>query len=93
MSMSDYWPMALSISILLATFEDKVTNSESVNVQAPFEINPKWKKRKNIAKRKVLFAGLNLFLISTWEENNIIITILVNAIGRWTFVICILDKL
>lgn len=65
MSMSGHWPIALSISIPLVTFEDKIINAESVNVQAPFEINPKWKERKNIAKKKVLFAGFNVFLIST----------------------------
>lgn len=86
MSTSDHRPVALSISIPLKRYEDEVTNSESMNIQPPFEIDPKWRERRSMARRKELFAGLTAFLGSTWEGNSIIIAILVGAIGGWAIV-------
>lgn len=93
MSTSDHRPVALSVSIPLTTSEDEVTNSESVNVHPPFEIDPKWRERRNMARRKELFAGLTAFLGSTWEGNSIIIAVLVGAIGGWALVTRIMKSL
>ena len=91
MSTSDHRPVALSISIPLRTSKDDVTNSEIMNIHPPFEIDPKWRERRNMARRKELFAGLTAFLGSTWEGNSIIIAILIGLIGGWAFVRRVLD--
>lgn len=91
MSTSDHRPVALSISIPLITSEDEVTNFESMSTHPPFEIDPKWRERRNMARRKELFAGLTAFLASTWEGNCIIIAILVGVIGGWVIVTRVLD--
>ncbi len=89
MSTSDHRPVALTLSIPLTAMpisEDEITDAANVQILPPFEIDPKWRERREKARRKELFAGLAAFFGSTWEGHSIILGLVVGAVGGWALI-------
>lgn len=84
MPTSDHRPVALSLSIPLTAIS---TSHELVrDLNAPFGIDPKWREKRDAARRMELVAGLIAYLGLTWEGNGILLAITIGALGGWAVI-------
>lgn len=93
MSTSDHRPVAISLSIpLLAkpTSEDEMADAD-VRIHAPFGIDPKWREKRQIARRKELVVGFIAYLGLTWEGNGILLATVIGALGGWAIIKSMLE--
>ena len=93
MSTSDHRPVALSLSIHLSPkpTEDEVADA-NVRIHAPFGIDPKWKEKRETARRKELVVGFIAYLGLTWEGNGILVATVVGALGGWAIIRSMLEQ-
>ena len=70
MPTSDHRPVALSLSIHLTAIG----------------IDPKWREKRDAARRMELVAGLIAYLGLTWEGNGILLAIAIGAVGGWAVI-------
>lgn len=84
MPTSDHRPVALSLSIPLTAIS---TSHEVVSdLNAPFGIDPKWREKRDAARRMELVSGLIAYLGLTWEGNGILLAITIGALGGWAVI-------
>ena len=86
---SDHRPVALAVSVPLSLSLQHTPSSgtdqmspESRRV-APFSIDPHWRSRRDIARRKEIVVGLLAYLGLTWEGNGMLIASTIGIIGAW----------
>lgn len=85
MATSDHRPVALSLSLPLAampTSHGGVTDGYA-EVDAPFDVDPNWRDKRDKARRMELVVGLMAYLGLTWEGNGILLAITIGALGGW----------
>ncbi|MCJ1484350.1 hypothetical protein MMC06_004519 [Schaereria dolodes] len=88
MSTSDHRPVVLSFSLPLKPIpppDDEIGEGD-VRVDPPFSIDPQWKEKRSMARRKEILVGLSAYFGLTWEGNGILAAILVGAFGGWIVV-------
>lgn len=75
---SDHRPVALSLRI-----DDKplANNATDVRSQPPFPINPRWKARRDAARRWEVIVGVLSYLTLTTKGNAILITFIGTVLG------------
>ena len=88
MSTSDHRPVALALSIPLHSTPallDQDTEATD-RTYPPFEIDPQWRQKRAIARRKELVIGLGAYMVLTWEGNGIVLAVLLGALGGWAVI-------
>lgn len=92
MSTSDHRPVALFLSIPLSakpTFDELA--DASVGIRAPFSIDPKWREKRDTARKKELVVGFITYLGLTWEGNGILLAVFIGALGGWAIIRSVLE--
>ncbi len=93
MSTSDHRPVALSISLpakAIPTPAEAATNND-VRIHPPFAINPQWRQKRVMARRKEIVVGLLAFLGLTWEGRIVVLATVIGALGGWFIITSILE--
>ncbi|KAL8693767.1 MAG: hypothetical protein Q9218_001463 [Villophora microphyllina] len=90
---SDHRPVVLGLRIpLMAVSAPKNGEWEDdVRVNPPFEIDPMWRDRRRVARRKEVFVGLLAYVSLTWEGRGIFLALVIGAFGGWAIVRSILE--
>ncbi|MCJ1225190.1 hypothetical protein MMC12_001839 [Toensbergia leucococca] len=93
MSTSDHRPVALSLSLPLAAIPppDEEDTAHDLRLHPPFNINPNWRKRRAIARRREIFVGVLAYLTLHWEGNGIILATVLGAVGGWAIIRSMLE--
>jgi hypothetical protein len=78
-AMSDHRPVALAVSVPLKAIPSSNAAAES----APFAIDPDWRGRRALARKKELVVGLAAYLTVTREGNAALLATVIGAIGGW----------
>lgn len=90
---SDHRPVLLAMRIPLKVIPapDEGQGEGDVRIQPPFEIDPQWREKRAVARRKEIFVGLLAYLFLTWEGNGILLALAVGVFGGWVIVRSMLD--
>ncbi|EXJ80578.1 hypothetical protein A1O1_08724 [Capronia coronata CBS 617.96] len=75
---SDHRPVALAATVPL-----KAVSDTKQDQNAPFTIDPEWKGRRAMARRKELVVGLLAYLALTREGNGLLAATTIGAVGGW----------
>ncbi|MCJ1311583.1 hypothetical protein MMC25_005256 [Agyrium rufum] len=52
----------------------------------PFDIDPTWRERRAVARRKEIAVGLCAYLALTWEGNGVLVALMLGALGGWAVI-------
>ncbi|KAK5279123.1 hypothetical protein LTR40_008238, partial [Exophiala xenobiotica] len=77
---SDHRPVALAVTVPL-----KALRAEEPD-RAPFSIDPEWKSRRAMARKKELAVGILAYLTLTREGNGLLAASVIGAIGGWLII-------
>jgi hypothetical protein len=81
---SDHRPVALAATIPLTHFEPSTDHTDTRSkVVAPFAIDPSWKSRRDVARRKELVVGMLAYLGLTREGNGLLLASTLGLLGAW----------
>ena len=80
---SDHRPVALSVSVPLAAIPEPPSQASDIRLRPPFSIDPDWKSRRDVARRKEIAVGLISYLGLTWEGNGLLLATFIGAFGGW----------
>ncbi|KAG8525820.1 uncharacterized protein KY384_000580 [Bacidia gigantensis] len=84
LSSSDHRPVACALEIPAVVIAKPNEQQEDVRYNPPFEIDPAWKQRRRIARRKEILIGVFALLTTTQEALWIFSVIVVFLILLWT---------
>lgn len=88
MPTSDHQPVISTMRILLkaipASTEDR--GEEDVRRSPPFDIDPRWRERRQSARRKEIVVGILAYLTLTWEGRSIALALIIGALLGWLVV-------
>ncbi len=92
MSTSDHRPVALSLSLpaMAIPAPPEETADDDVRTHPPFTIDPQWREKRAIARRKEIIVGLLAFLGLTWEGKIVLLATIIGASGGWFIMMSIL---
>ena len=82
-STSDHRPVALSLSIPLSAISPADGATDDIRMQPPFSIDPHWKARRDVARKKEIVVGILAYLSLTWEGNGLLVATIIGGIGSW----------
>ncbi|KAL2043983.1 hypothetical protein N7G274_003503 [Stereocaulon virgatum] len=96
MATSDHRPVACSIDIPAEAIpepsaEEEEENKEDVRLVPPFELDARWRERRETARVKEVVVGLVCYMSLTWEGRGMLIAVLIGALGGWAVVGSLLD--
>lgn len=82
---SDHRPVALAASVPLQPPAGSVQDHMDSNakVVAPFAIDPGWRSRRDVARRKEVIVGMLAYLGLTWEGNGLLLASTLGIVGAW----------
>ena len=80
---SDHRPVVLSLSVPLKALSEPAQGQDDIRLDPPFQIDPDWKSRRAIARRKEIVVGLAAYLSLTWEGNGWLLATILGGIGGW----------
>jgi len=83
---SDHRPVALAATVPLtqSTEPSGLDHMDSRSrAVAPFAIDPSWKSRRDVARRKELVVGMLAYLGLTWEGNGLLLASTLGLLGAW----------
>lgn len=92
---SDHRPVALAATVpLKAGATDNAPGQQSERAPAPspspspsaFGIDPEWRSRRTLARKKELVVGLMAYLALTWEGNALLLATTIGAVGGWLII-------
>ena len=78
---SDHRPVALAASVPL----EAVCHAGQAE-KAPFSIDPEWRNRRALARKKELVVGLVAYLALTWEGNGLLVASTIGIVGGWLII-------
>ncbi|KAJ5104808.1 hypothetical protein NUU61_002155 [Penicillium alfredii] len=91
--LSDHRAVALAVSVSLKPRGDGGTGegesgdthhmSTKAQAVAPFSIDPHWRQRRDVARRKEVVVGLVAYLGMTWEGNGLLLASTIGVVGAW----------
>jgi hypothetical protein len=82
-STSDHRPVALSLSIPLLAIPPADGATDDIRMQPPFSLDPHWKARRDVARKKEIVVGILAYLSLTWEGNGLLVATIIGGIGGW----------
>jgi hypothetical protein len=81
---SDHRPVALAATVpLIHSAESPDHTDARSKAVAPFAIDPSWKSRRDVARRKELVVGMLAYLGLTWEGNGLLLASTLGLLGAW----------
>lgn len=83
---SDHRPVALAVSVPLRSSpspSEADHMAPEANTVAPFAIDPSWRSRRDVARRKELLVGFLAYLALTWEGNGMLFASTLGLVGAW----------
>lgn len=80
---SDHRPVGLSLSVPLKPNLESAEGQDDIRSQPPFKIEPDWRSRRAIARKKEVAVGIAAYLTLTWEGNGLLIAMIVGGLGGW----------
>lgn len=80
---SDHRPVVLSLSVPSSPIPEPANNLDDIRLRPPFAIEPDWKSRRAMARKKEIAVGLAAYLSLTWEGNGLLLATLVGGLGGW----------
>lgn len=83
---SDHRPVALSLSAPLKKIPESPDSHADIRLHPPFDIDPDWKSRRAIARKKEIVVGLAAYLSLTWEGNGLLLATFIGGLGGWLVV-------
>ncbi|KAI4182242.1 MAG: hypothetical protein L6R41_006103 [Letrouitia leprolyta] len=90
---SDHRPVLLAMRVPLKAIptSDEGQGKGDVRIRPPFEIDPLWREKRKVARRKEIFVGLLAYLFLTWEGNGILLALAVGVFGGWVIIRSMLE--
>lgn len=83
---SDHRPVVLSLSVPLKAIPEAPPNQDDIRVHVPFAVEPYWKWRRAMARKKEIAVGLFAYLSLTWEGNGLLLAVIIGSMGGWLIV-------
>ncbi len=83
---SDHRPVGLSLSVPLRAIPEPANKEDDIRLHPPFDIDPDWKSRRAMARKKEIVVGIVAYLILTWEGNAILLAAILGSIGGWLII-------
>ncbi|CAL5871940.1 uncharacterized protein PFLUO_LOCUS6196 [Penicillium psychrofluorescens] len=80
---SDHRGVALALSVPVNPVPDIDHMPSDAKVVAPFSIDPNWRHRRDVARRKEIAVGLVAYLGLTWEGNGMLLASTLSLFGAW----------
>lgn len=80
---SDHRPVALAVSVPFGVSQPPTDQPTDVTAAAPFAIDPHWRSRRDVARRKELVIGVLAYLGLTWEGNGLLLASTLGILGAW----------
>ncbi len=88
---SDHRPVALSLSIPMAALPSADESVDNIRQHPPFELDPQWKAKRDLARKEEIIVGLAAYLSLTWEGNGLLIATVIGGIGGWLIIYSLLN--
>ena len=86
---SDHRPVILAMRIPLKAIpalEEEDRGEGDLRTKPPFDIDPRWKERRQWARRKEVGVGILAYLFLTWEGRSIALALMIGALLGWLVV-------
>ncbi|KAI4170503.1 MAG: hypothetical protein LQ343_004880 [Gyalolechia ehrenbergii] len=82
---SDHRPVLLAMRVPLKAIPtpEEGQGARDLRIRPPFEIDPLWREKRKVARRKEIFVGLLAYLFLTWEGNGILLALAVGMLVGW----------
>lgn len=82
---SDHRPVALAASVPLVHTDPSGADhmDASGKTVVPFAIDPSWRSRRDVARRKEIVVGVLAYLGLTWEGNGMLLASTLGIVGAW----------
>ena len=92
MSTSDHRPVVLSLSIPLKPIAppDGMSPDLDWRMKPPFPIDPTWRERRAVARRKEIVVGLGAYLALTWK-GRVLVAVVVGVLSGWVIIRSLLE--
>ncbi|KAL8674183.1 MAG: hypothetical protein Q9168_001434 [Polycauliona sp. 1 TL-2023] len=89
MPTSDHQPVLMMMKIPLKPIHapERDEGEEDVRINAPFDIDPRWRERRQVARRKEILVGVLAYLSLTWEGRTIVLALIIGALLGWFVVL------
>jgi hypothetical protein len=88
---SDHRPVALALSVPVNPVPDVAHMPSDAKVVDPFSIDPNWRHRREVARRKELVVGVVAYLGLTWEGNGMLLASAAGLFGTWVILRTLLN--
>ncbi|KAL8806924.1 MAG: hypothetical protein Q9182_001053 [Xanthomendoza sp. 2 TL-2023] len=90
MPTSDHRPviavMEIPLKAIPAPGGARQADVEDVRTHPPFDLDPRWRERRKVARRKEIVVGLVAYFSLTWEGRGIVVALVVGALLGWYFI-------
>ncbi|KAL8855732.1 MAG: hypothetical protein Q9178_007653 [Gyalolechia marmorata] len=85
MPTSDHRPVILSMRIPLKAIPapEEDSGEENVRTNPPFDIDPRWRDRRTLARMKEIIVGVLAYLSLTWEGRSILLALIMGGFLGW----------
>ncbi|KAL8804257.1 MAG: hypothetical protein Q9200_005906 [Gallowayella weberi] len=87
---SDHRPviavMKIPLTAIPAPSGARQADLDDVRTHPPFELDPPWRERRRVARRKEVVVGVGAYLSLTWEGRGIVVALIVGALLGWFFI-------
>lgn len=80
---SDHRPVVLSLCVPSGAIPEPGKDDDDIRLHPPFDIEPEWKWRRAMARRKEIVVGIAAYLILSWEGNGLLLATIFGTIGGW----------
>lgn len=80
---SDHRPVILSLSVPAGAIPEPPNDKDDIRLSPPFDIEPAWKSRRAIARKKEIAIGVVAYLSLTSEGNALLLATVLGCIGGW----------
>lgn len=88
---SDHRPVALSVSIPLHPINPSSVSDDDVRHRPPYALDPNWKAKRDLARRKEIVVGLLAYFTTTYEGFGLLAASTFGILGGWYIVRSMLE--
>ena len=90
-STSDHRPVALSLSIPMDALPSPDELADDMRLHPPFDLDPQWKAKRDLARKEEIVVGLLAYLSLTWEGNGLLVATIIGGVGGWLVIHSLLN--
>ncbi|KAL8736382.1 MAG: hypothetical protein Q9181_002434 [Wetmoreana brouardii] len=90
---SDHRPVMLALRLPLKAIPapEDGQGEGHVRMRPPSDIDPDWRARRAVARRKEIVVGLLAYLSLTWEGRGVVVALAIGTLGGWAIVRSMLE--